>query len=239
MTDVRPINALASVPVGAIDGHPRNVRTRMRDLDELADSIREVGVLQPLTVERQHNGRYLILAGHRRLAAAKKAGLSHVPCILRRDQLPDEALVLMLVENTQRRNLDPIEEAHALNALMAMVGTQAEVARRIGKSVPAVNQRLMLLHLTPGEQEAVRRGDLQVGEARQVARQRNGTAQQTRFTGFHFGKTHPLAADVKARCQRAGHSNARRVGGQGCGHCWEAVIRADERASITGQGAIA
>lgn len=236
MTDVRPLRGFADVPVKAILPHPGNVRERLGDLTELADSIREVGILQPLTIERLHDGRFRILAGHRRLAAAKLAGLTHVPCVLRRDQLPDEALILMLIENGQRRNLDPIEEAHALATLLGMVGTQQEVARRIGKSGAAVSQRLALLNLTKKEQDAVRRGDLQVGQAMDTARARRGKPATAPFRGWHFGQDHPLALAVKKRCQ---HTSARRVGGQGCGQCWEQTIRDDERARITGQGATA
>lgn len=232
MTDVRPIAGLVAVPVKAIKPNPANVREKLGDVEELADSVREVGILQPLTVERLHDGQFRLLAGHRRLAAAKVAQLTHVPCILRRDQLPDETLALMLIENGQRRNLDPIEEAHALQRLLDMVGSQKEVARRIGKSQATVSQRLSLLLLSKADQNAVRRGDLQVTVAMQKAhakrdRDPNGSTDR----GWHLSQNHPLADDVRTRCD---HTNARKVGGQGCGECWEAVIRLDEREQILG-----
>lgn len=222
---IHPLSGLAAVPVSLIDANPDNVRGSLGDLKELADSIREVGILQPLTVEKKlASERYQLLAGHRRLQAAKQAGLRHVPCVLRRDQTPDESLVLMLIENVQRRNLDPIDRAHAFQKLVRMTGSQSEAARRIGVSQTTISQSILLLDLTAGEQDSLRDNDLTITEAKQIVHVRRGS--KTHFTGWHLGKAHPLAAQVRLMCK---HSQDRKVGSVGCGRCWEEAIRADER----------
>ncbi len=230
-----PLGGLAKVPVADLKPSPRNPRQRMTGIDELAASLDTVGMLQPIIAQRDPVHGLVVVAGHRRLAAAKRAGWTHVPCLIRRDLLPDEELAAMLVENGQRSPLDPIEEAHALNHLLGMLGTQAAVAQRIGRSTATVSLRLGLLNLSLAEQEAVRRGELQVGVARQVIRERTGN--KTRNPRWHLGKDHPLAGQVRDTCKAAGHSDVRKVGGMGCGRCWEQAIRLDERTQLRRAGA--
>jgi len=115
-------------------------------LKELSDSIREFGILNPLTV-RLRNGKYEIVAGERRLRAAKMAGLEDVPCILIDVNMEDASLIA-LVENLQRRDLDFVEEANGISQLIRLFGlSQEEAARRIGKSQSAVANKLRLLKL--------------------------------------------------------------------------------------------
>jgi len=135
-------------------------------LRELADSIREQGVLQPLTVSPQPNGRYELIAGERRLRASRMAGLETVPAVIR--QVDDEAmLALSIIENIQREDLNPIEEACAYKELMEQYGlTQEEVAHRVGKSRVAVANSVRLLGLPQVIQEDVAGGRYSAGHAR-------------------------------------------------------------------------
>ena len=135
-------------------------------LEELADSIRTHGVLSPLMVRSMDGGYYQIIAGERRWRAARTAGLSEVPA---RVVVADDkgALELALVENIQREDLSPIEEARGYRALMDEFGmTQEEVAERVSKSRPSVANALRLLSLPDELKELVLRGELSVGSAR-------------------------------------------------------------------------
>lgn len=137
------------LPVADIVPNPGQPRTRFsRDsLEELADSIKEHGILQPLSVRRVSGVGYELISGERRLRAAKLAGLTHVPCILvKAGDL--ESSLLALVENLQRRDLDFVEEAAALQKLIFTYHlSQEEAARRVGKSQSAVANKLRLLKL--------------------------------------------------------------------------------------------
>lgn len=134
-------------------------------LEQLADSIRQAGVLQPILV-MEKDGRYQIIAGERRYRASRLAGLETVPCIVR--SLTDEQrMEAALIENLQREDLNPIEEANAVKALMDRCGhTQEEIAKRLGKSRPAVTNLLRLLTLAPEVIEMVQKNELSAGHAR-------------------------------------------------------------------------
>ena len=139
-----------SVPVEAIQPNPNQPRQSFDEagLTELADSIREVGILQPLSVRRLGNS-YELVSGERRLRAAKLCGLHEVPCILLSVD-EERSSLLALVENLQRRDLDFWEEAVALDKLIHTFHlSQEEAAKRIGKSQPAVANKLRLLRLSP------------------------------------------------------------------------------------------
>ena len=136
------------LPVEAIVPNPEQPRKRFSqaELEELAASIRALGVLQPLTVRRRE-GQWELVAGERRLRAARLAGLSQVPCLSIQADSQSSSL-LALVENLQRRDLDFWEEAQALRRLMEVYAlSQEEVARRIGRSQSAVANKLRLLRL--------------------------------------------------------------------------------------------
>jgi len=134
-------------------------------IDELAASIREKGILQPLLVRPRGDG-YELIAGERRLRAAVKAGLKEVPVVIR-EVADHEALQLALVENLQREDLNPIEEARAYQRLQEEFGAgQEEIADRVGKSRSAVANTTRLLSLPQELQEEVARGRLQAGQAR-------------------------------------------------------------------------
>lgn len=156
------------IPIESISPNPRQPRQRFDEesLAELAASIRESGLLQPVVVRRVDGARYELIAGERRLRACRLARLREVPAIVR-DATDRDGLALAIVENVHRADLDPIEEAQAYRALIEEFSlTQAEVARRVGRSRPAVANALRLLQLPPQTQAEVAAGRVSPGHAR-------------------------------------------------------------------------
>jgi ParB family chromosome partitioning protein len=156
------------IAVDQIRPSHQQVRTRFDagPLGELAESIRRHGVLQPLLVRRLPDG-YELIAGERRWRAARLAGLTAVPAVVRHDAGNDAQLVLGLIENLQRSDLDPIEEAGGLKRLTEEFGlTHEEVAQRIGKHRVSVSQSLRLLNGCPALQSSVAAGVISAGHAR-------------------------------------------------------------------------
>ena len=136
----------------------------------LAESIRQYGVLNPLTVRRTGNGGYELVAGERRLRAARVAGLTDVPCLLINADGEDSS-VIALVENLQRRDLDFFEEANGFKRLIEQFGlTQEEAARKVGKTQSAVANKLRLLRLSPACVALLREGGLSERHARALLR---------------------------------------------------------------------
>lgn len=225
---------LLTIPVADLHPDPDNPRENLTGIDELAESIQSVGLLQPI-VARRHKGRFIVVAGHRRLAAVKRLGHEEVNVVVRSHMRPDDVLAAMLIENGQRADLDPIEEARGLRRLKTQLDcNDTELGTRIGRSMAYVNGRLLLLNLSAEEQQAIRDGNLGVTAGTQKARMNSGRVRPNsvgRPAVGHLSATHELADRVRARCTRAGHSKGKGtgVGGVGCGLCWESVIRADER----------
>ena len=142
------------IAIGAVRPNPQQPRRSFDEtaLRELADSIRAYGILQPLTV-RDKGGYYELVAGERRLRAARMAGLREVPCLIAAVGEEDAAL-LALIENLQRRDLDYLEEAAAISRLIGRYGlSQQQAAEKLGKSQPAIANKLRLLRLTDPEQQ--------------------------------------------------------------------------------------
>lgn len=135
-------------------------------LSDLADSIRQHGIIQPLTVRKLQSGYYQIIAGERRWRAARMAGLTQVPVVV--IEADDrKAMELAMIENLQREDLNPMEEAEGYRVLMEQYGmTQEETAQRVGKSRPAVANALRLLHLSSDVRQLVETGKLTGGHAR-------------------------------------------------------------------------
>lgn len=157
--------------IGDIHPNPRQPRQVFdeQSLRELAESIRTYGVLQPLTVRRIQQG-YELVAGERRLRAAAAAGLRQVPCLIARVGEEDSAL-LALIENLQRRDLDCWEEAEAIARLIATYHmTQEQAAEKLGRSQPAVANKLRLLRLSGRVREALRQNGLSERHARALLR---------------------------------------------------------------------
>jgi len=135
-------------------------------LEELADSIRQHGVIQPLTVRKLSSGYYQIIAGERRWRAARMTELTEIPAVVIEAD-DQKAMELAMIENLQREDLNPMEEAEGFRALVANYGmTQEEAARRVGKSRSAVANAMRLLDLSPTLQELVTDGQLSAGHAR-------------------------------------------------------------------------
>lgn len=138
---------LAELRLDLIDPDPNQPRKDLGDLADLALSIREHGLIQPIVVEPSETGRFRILAGERRFAACRNLGLNTIPSIVR-SAAEQSRLELQLVENLHRKDLHPIEEARAFKRLMSEFNlTQRDLARRLGKSLAAVNQTLRILDL--------------------------------------------------------------------------------------------
>ncbi|MHB8589080.1 MAG: ParB/RepB/Spo0J family partition protein [Candidatus Dormibacteraceae bacterium] len=168
------------IAVDQIRPSHQQVRTRFdaEPLGELAESIRLHGVLQPLLVRKLNDG-YELIAGERRWRAARLAGLTAVPAVVRSDASNDEQLVLGLIENLQRADLDPIEEARGLRRLTEEFGlTHEEVARRIGKHRVSVTQSLRLLAACAAVQSAVATGVISAGHARALGALDGQAAQE-------------------------------------------------------------
>ncbi|MDR2501338.1 MAG: ParB/RepB/Spo0J family partition protein [Treponema sp.] len=163
-----PEDRIRILPLDALTANPNQARKRFDEdkLRELADSIRRHGVIDPLIVEAAENGRYVIIGGERRYRAAALAGLSAVPALIRRFS-DAERMEVALVENIQRADLNPVEEALAYRKLMELTGlSQDEVALRVGKNRSTVANTLRLLKLPPVMLEALEQSALSSGHGR-------------------------------------------------------------------------
>jgi ParB family chromosome partitioning protein len=162
-----PGRSLLALPVESIERNPEQPRKRFEEakLEELAASIREHGVVEPILVRRE-GAKYRIVAGERRWRAAQRAGLKEIPAVLR-EASDREAFELALVENLQRADLNAIEEAEAYQALVDDHGlTQEALAGRVGKDRSSVANALRLLKLPTDVRDLVREGQLDMGHAR-------------------------------------------------------------------------
>lgn len=151
------------------------------ELAELAESIRQQGIIQPIIAEDSGDGTYTIIAGERRTRAARLAGLTEVPAILR-EYSDEKRMVVALIENIQRANLNAIEEAAAYRQLMELENlSQEEAAAKVGKNRATVANALRLLKLPSEMQESVRKNELSPGHARAVLSVADVKAQKTLF----------------------------------------------------------
>src|SRR5215467_6265823 len=166
--DAGASDALRSLALDKIRSGRYQPRTRMDEasLDELAASIKSQGVMQPILVRPIDGGRFEIIAGERRWLAARRAGLDEIPALVR--DVPDQAtLALSLIENIQREDLNPLEEAHGIKRLIDEFGlTHEAAAQAIGRSRSAVTNLLRLTQLAPPVQSLLLAGKLDMGHAR-------------------------------------------------------------------------
>jgi len=197
-------SGLTTVPVGSIRPNPGQPRTRFDEaaLEELAASIRTHGILQPLLVSEAGDGAYVLIAGERRLRAARLAGLEAVPVVIRERLDRQEEIELALVENLQRRDLSPLEEARAYEQLRAELGlTQAEIASRVGVDRSTVANALRLLKLPEAVQSMVEDGRLTAGHARAILAlpedERVRWAERAAATGMSVRELERRAAEVR------------------------------------------
>jgi len=157
------------IPVADIEPNPFQPRMNLDEagIEELKRSIQEKGVIQPIVVRRLEGGRYQIVIGERRWRAVKEAGMETIPAIVRDVSSVEEMIELALVENIQREDLNPIDEANAYKVLMEECNlTQEEVAKRVGKDRSTVANLLRLLKLPDEVQERILDGELSMGHAR-------------------------------------------------------------------------
>ncbi|TME44118.1 MAG: ParB/RepB/Spo0J family partition protein [Chloroflexi bacterium] len=170
---------LRDIPVDSILPNPLQPRTQFdeQELEDLAQSIREHGLLQPVLVSQRRDGTFQLITGERRWRAAQLAGMPSVPAMVK-EATPQASLEMALVENIQRRDLNPLEEAHAFRQLIDEHGlTQEKLGQRIGKSRVAVTNTLRLLQLPEPVREALASGSITEGHARAIL-MANGETQR-------------------------------------------------------------
>ena len=167
-SELAPMEGLSRLPIASLEPNPDQPRTQFDDaaLDELAASIAARGVIQPVIVREMGRGRYQIVAGERRWRAAQKAGLHEIPVLIRELSDP-EVMALALIENLQREDLNPVEEARAYHRLSQKEGlTQAEIAKMVDKARSHVANIQRLLALPDGVLAHLESGKLSMGHAR-------------------------------------------------------------------------
>ena len=173
-------SAVAEIRLSLLKPNPHQPRQEFDDasLRELADSILEKGVLQPILAEADSTGAYFIVAGERRVRAARLAGLEKIPVIVRQFSA-QEKLEIALIENIQREDLTPLEQGRAYKRLMEMANlSQEQIAQKVGKDRSTVANTLRLLKLPPEAQDALTRGSITAGHARALLMLVNPSDQQ-------------------------------------------------------------
>ena len=193
-----PRSGVREIPIDQVEPNPFQPRTRFDEpsLRELADSILATGVLQPILVRRREDG-FQLVAGERRLRAAQLAGIDHIPALVK--EVDDrELLELALVENVQREDLNPIDEAKGYHSLATKLTlTHEQISQRIGKHRSVVTNALRLLALPPEIQDMVSRGTLSAGHARALLSldspgEQLATARYIHSKGFSVRRTEAL-----------------------------------------------
>jgi ParB family chromosome partitioning protein len=193
------------IPLDKLRANPDQPRNRFEEetLRELAGSIREHGVLQPIIAEDSGDGTYLIIAGERRSRAAAMAGLTEIPALLRKYS-DNKRLTVALIENIQRENLNSMEEARAYKKLMTLTGlSQDELAIQVGKNRSTVANALRLLKLPDNVQKALEEGKLTPGHARALLSV-NDTGERKKL----FAEIISGGLSVRESEKRAGEYNA-------------------------------
>lgn len=212
VTSVVGRQEVSEIPVGAIIPNPHQPRHHFAaaELEDLVSSIKEHGILQPLVVTKSGDG-YELIAGERRWRAAKSLGLKTVPVLIR-DATKQQKLEWALIENLQRTNLNPLEEALAYRALMDEFNfTQEEAAVRVGKSRPAVANTLRLLELSEEIQEALREGRITKSHARTLLAETDLIKQKELFQAMLTGKVTVRLAEKAVLAQRVKTKHGRSI----------------------------
>ena len=204
------LNGVSQIPVGAIGRNPRQPRARLEptQLEELANSIREHGVIQPLIVaQTAYPGQYTLIAGERRLEASRLAGLAHVPAIVR-EATEQQLLEVALVENIQRSDLGPLETALAYKHLADDFGLSHEaIAAKVGKKRVTVTNTMRLLRLPQLLLEALSAGETTEGHARALLPLSTAEAQLAAFStvvrkGLSVRQTEELVSEMQGEKPR-------------------------------------
>jgi ParB family chromosome partitioning protein len=171
------------IPLSALRANPDQPRKNFdeAELQELADSIKEHGIIQPILAEEAGDGTYIIIAGERRSRAAVIAGLAEVPVIIR-NYSDEKRMIVSLIENVQRADLNPIEEAAAYKKLMELTGcSQDEAAVKVGKNRSTVANALRLLRLPAAMRDSIEKSELSPGHARAILSVNNAADRETLF----------------------------------------------------------
>ena len=203
----QPSQLVVEIPLTRIERNPQQPRVEFSqgELDELAASIQQHGVLQPLLVIRKslepgQPERFEIIAGERRWRAAQRISLATVPCIVRDDLTERERLEISLVENLQRKDLNPVEEASAYRRLNTEFGlTHGDIATKVGKSRPAVSNTIRLLDLPGAMQESLIKREINYGQARALLSVLDPLQRQAIFEKMQKGE---ISARVLERMQQ-------------------------------------
>jgi ParB family chromosome partitioning protein len=193
---------LAMIAIDQIAPNPYQPRKTFNEasIEELARSVREHGIVQPLVVTRTGEGRYRLIAGERRFRAAQKAGLTAVPAVVKEMMPEGDALQIALIENIQREDLNPIEEAMAYHQLHEEFGlTQEEISRRVGKERSTVANFLRLVKLPGSVKKLLASGQLSMGHARALlavepAKKQEQLAERVVRRNLNVRQTEMLAA---------------------------------------------
>ena len=212
-------NGVEQIPIEMIGANPFQPRTRFDDasLKELTESIRSSGIIQPVILRKAGTDSYELIAGERRLRAAKLAGLDAVPAILR--EVDDTRMMEMaLIENIQREDLNPIDEAKAYQSLIQKVGlTHDQISERVGKQRSSITNALRLLGLPPEVMDMVSRGTLSAGHARallalETPGDQLSTSRYVASKGFSVRRTEALVNRKLRRQHSRPRSGAKTTG---------------------------
>jgi ParB/RepB/Spo0J family partition protein len=227
------------IPLSHITPDPDQPRKTFRNIGELAKSLKEVGLKQPITVRPNtlRPGHYILMYGERRYKAAEQLNWMTIGAIVRYGVKDSSVLADQITENSQREDLDPIEEARGLRAYMRIhkIATYQEAGERLGHSLAWAANRGALLSLDEDDQTKVSKGEMTILDAAKKSREIRGITRKPRKAPPpppHFGHDHPLAGHAGARCRAQTRiegikSHKRLDGGIACGECWEQAIRQD------------
>ncbi|CUU05004.1 MAG: ParB/RepB/Spo0J family partition protein [Fimbriimonadales bacterium] len=189
------------IPIAQIRPNPFQPRQQFSEesLRELAESIRQMGVIQPIIVRQESAEDYVLVAGERRLRAAQMAGLTTIPAIVRSPS-EQQMLEMALVENVQREDINPVDAALAYKRLMDEFGlTMEQVAQRVGKSVPAISNTIRLLQLPDYILETIRNGALSEGHGRALLMVRDAVHQRQLWQEILSDNLSVRTAELRAR----------------------------------------
>jgi ParB family chromosome partitioning protein len=215
LATVAPPTGMFEISVDEIRRNPRQPRTSMneRALQELSDSIRQRGVIEPIVVRRAGEG-YELVAGERRLSACKKAGVSRIPAIVR-DAGEADAMELALIENLQREDLNPVDEARAYLTLVSEFSlTQEDLAARVGKDRSSIANCLRILKLADTVLDMIRSGAITSGHGRALLAleepgEQLAVARKAAAKGMSVRETEALVNRLARRRKRASHARTR------------------------------
>ena len=205
-----PGSGLANVPIGQISPNPYQPRKTFNDasIEELSRSVREHGIIQPLVVTKIGDDKYRLIAGERRFRAAQKAGLETVPVVIKERMADTDILQVALIENIQREDLNPIEEAYAYHQLHEEFQlTQEEISKRVGKERSTVANFLRLLKLPDSVKKLLASGQLSMGHARAIlavdsARKQEQLADRVVKRNLNVRQTEMLAAEKSPKAEQ-------------------------------------